>query len=163
MTPKAQRAIEYVIHKEGGYVNHPNDPGGETKFGISKRSYPHLDIKNLIKEEAFGIYYNDWWDPQYEMMSQKISTRILDMSVNSGKRTAHKLLQDALVLLTGCLIKADGIIGPATMACYRKAKYDESRLLKEFQTLRANYYLRLVKNDSKFKPFLKGWLRRAYA
>ena len=49
-------AIPRVITNEGGYVNDPDDPGGETKYGISKRSYPALDIKNLTVEQATAIY-----------------------------------------------------------------------------------------------------------
>lgn len=48
---------------EGGYVNDPDDPGGETKYGISKRAYPHLDIKNLTKQEAHTLYLQDYWVP----------------------------------------------------------------------------------------------------
>jgi hypothetical protein len=54
-------AVEFVLRWEGGYVNDPNDPGGETKYGISKRAHPDLDIKNLTLDEAKNIYYNDYW------------------------------------------------------------------------------------------------------
>src|SRR5690606_28008981 len=52
-----RRAVEVVLKHEGGYVNNPSDPGGETKYGISKRSYPELDIANLTQEDAIAIYY----------------------------------------------------------------------------------------------------------
>ena len=53
--------IIQVLHHEGGYVNAPQDPGGETKFGISKRAYPNVDIKNLSRKQAIKIYYDDYW------------------------------------------------------------------------------------------------------
>ena len=53
--------VQFVFKWEGGYVNDPNDSGGATKYGITKRWYPHLDIKNLTKEEAMDIYYKDYW------------------------------------------------------------------------------------------------------
>jgi lysozyme family protein len=55
------KAMKFVLKWEGGYTNDPNDPGGETKYGISKRSYPDLDIKNLTIEEATDIYYQNYW------------------------------------------------------------------------------------------------------
>ena len=54
-------AVEFVLRWEGGYTNDPNDPGGETKYGISKRAYPDIDIKNLTLDEAKDIYYHDYW------------------------------------------------------------------------------------------------------
>lgn len=57
------QAIEFTLSWEGGYVNDPGDAGGETNMGISKRSYPDLDIKNLTVEQAKAIYYADYWLP----------------------------------------------------------------------------------------------------
>ncbi len=58
---KFEKAFEYVIQNEGDYVLDKNDPGGETKFGISKRSYPTLNIRDLTLEDAKEIYYRDFW------------------------------------------------------------------------------------------------------
>ena len=57
------RCIRHILNEEGGYVNHAKDPGGETKYGISKRAYPHLDINNLTLDEAEAIYRLDYWEP----------------------------------------------------------------------------------------------------
>ncbi len=54
--------IEVVLHHEGGYVNDPKDPGGETNFGVAKRSHPDVDIKNLTKDGAKEIYKEHYWD-----------------------------------------------------------------------------------------------------
>ena len=61
MTTNFLRAVKEVLKIEGGYVNNPNDRGGETKYGISKRAYPNVDIKNLTLDKAKQIYYNDYW------------------------------------------------------------------------------------------------------
>ena len=55
------KIIEKVLEHEGGYVNDPKDLGGETKYGITKRFYPDVDIKNLTKEQAKTIYHTDYW------------------------------------------------------------------------------------------------------
>jgi len=55
------KAIIFTLGWEGGYVNDPDDPGGETNFGISKRAHPNLDIPNLLREEAIGIYHAEYW------------------------------------------------------------------------------------------------------
>jgi hypothetical protein len=56
-----EEIIEIVLEHEGGYVNDPDDAGGETKYGIAKRWYPDVDIKNLTKEQAKKIYHTDYW------------------------------------------------------------------------------------------------------
>ena len=61
MLTKFDDIIEIVLEHEGGYVNDPDDPGGETNFGIAKRSHPDVDIANLTKEDAKIIYYQDYW------------------------------------------------------------------------------------------------------
>lgn len=60
---KFREALNFTLVWEGGYVNNPKDPGGETKYGISKRRYPHLDIKNLTLQQAKDLYYQDYWLP----------------------------------------------------------------------------------------------------
>ena len=57
------KSLNFVLKWEGEYSNDPSDPGGETKYGISKRAYPELDIKSLTKEDAARIYYRDYWQP----------------------------------------------------------------------------------------------------
>ena len=59
--PAFERAVTRLLGDEGGYVDNPADPGGETKFGITKREYPQVDIAALTRAEAIAIYYCDWW------------------------------------------------------------------------------------------------------
>ena len=79
------RAITFVLAQEGGYVNDPNDPGGETNFGISKRAYPDVDIAGLTAEAAKGIYKRDYWDVLLlDSRSYADAVAILDTAVNMG-------------------------------------------------------------------------------
>src|SRR5690606_20143010 len=122
MDPRFLRAVEVVLAHEGGYVNDPADPGGETKWGISRRSYPELDIASLTREDAIATYYRDWWqrDGYDRLQDGAVATKLLDMAVNMGPATAHKLLQEALVFL-GFAVDVDGIIGPQTIGAANKA------------------------------------------
>src|SRR5258708_724985 len=115
-SPAFLDAVTNLLRLEGGYVNDPSDPGGETNFGISKRAYPRLDIKTLPMWQAIDIYYTDWWTKfHFDQLSAGIGKKMLDMSVNLGIYHATKLLQLAL-LAEGVEVVVDGMIGPATRA-----------------------------------------------
>ena len=108
--------IEKVLQHEGGYVNDPNDLGGETKYGITKRFYPDLDIKNLTKDKAKEIYYEDYWlKNKVDKMPLHLQYIYFDMCINMGKRTAVKILQGSCIG-KGKKIALDGGLGPNTMA-----------------------------------------------
>ena len=162
MDERFLRAVEVVLKHEGGYVHDPRDPGGETKYGISKRSYPSLDIANLTREDAIAIYYRDWWQRYgYDrLQDDAVATKLLDMAVNMGPATAHRLLQEALVFL-GYDIAVDGIIGPQTIGAANRA--DPGRLLRVLRWKAAERYFRLVEQRPQSRAFLIGWLRRAYS
>ena len=78
-----ERAIDKTLAWEGGYVNDPKDPGGETKYGISKRAHPDVDIKNLSREKACAIYKKHYWDPVLadNIESQTKAEKIFDISI----------------------------------------------------------------------------------
>lgn len=85
-------AFHLVIGIEAGYVNDPRDPGGETKFGISKRAYPNLDIARLTLEEAQAIYLRDYWTLcGCDTMPWERALCVFDMAVNQGQGTARAL------------------------------------------------------------------------
>lgn len=87
-------AFDRLIGHEGGYINNPKDPGGETNWGISKRSYPHLNIKSLTRQEAKTIYKKDFWDRiNANKLPDGIAFQIFDFAVNSGIETAVRYLQ----------------------------------------------------------------------
>lgn len=91
------RAVEFVLKHEGGYVNNPNDPGGETNFGISKRVYPHLDIKNLTKDEAKRIYHSDYWlKAGCDVIEWPMCLVFFDTAVNMGIIRAQEFQIKAL-------------------------------------------------------------------
>ena len=84
-----------VLNHEGGYVNDPQDPGGETKFGISKRAYPNVDIKNLTRKQAIKIYYDDYWiKTGVVFLPKKLRQIYFDMTINMGRSRATKILQE---------------------------------------------------------------------
>lgn len=159
MDEKFNKAVEKLLELEGGYVNDPADPGGETRFGISKRSYPDLDIANLSRDEAIEIYHRDWWEKygygriEYDRLAEKV----FDLSVNMGPRKAHGFLQVAVILSGGEKIHADGIIGPKTIAAVNSHPHVRY-LLARFKLLAIKHYVNLGN-----PRFLTGWIKRALA
>ena len=90
-------AFDRVIGHEGGYVNDPNDPGGETNWGISKRSYPNVNIKKLTREGAKAIYLRDFWNRVHaDRLPDGVAFQLFDFAVNSGIETAVRYLQRAV-------------------------------------------------------------------
>jgi lysozyme family protein len=149
-------AIPTILRREGGYVWDASDAGGETNFGISKRSYPNLDIKNLTSADASAIYKRDWWDifGYGRILEQRIATKILDMAVNLGSRMAHKVAQEA----AGCTV--DGVLGPESIKALNDAQ--AAPLLCRIQDLQAVRYRNIVSDHPEDAKFLAGWLARAY-
>jgi lysozyme family protein len=93
------KAVQFVLSDkiEGGYVNNPADPGGETNFGISKRAHPNVDIKNLTREGAIAIYKREYWDPiGGDDLPAPLDLVLFDSAVNEGPGTAKNHLQAAL-------------------------------------------------------------------
>ena len=87
-----EAAFEIVVGVEGGYVNDPDDPGGETKYGISKRMYPSLDIANLTREQAQSIYLQDYWNRcKCDTLSWEWALCLFDCAVNQGPGAASAL------------------------------------------------------------------------
>ena len=147
--------IEKVLHHEGGYVNDPKDLGGETKYGITKRFYPDIDIKNLTIEQAKEIYKKDYWDRnKVESLPQNLWHIYFDMCVNMGKRTAVKVLQRAAVN-KGKDIEVDGGLGPMTIGALKGVELDRVR------AFRVKYYVDLITARPEQEKFYLGWFRRA--
>jgi lysozyme family protein len=93
-----------------------------TKYGISQKSYPDLDIENLTKEEAIAIYERDFWRP-YQGFEDRLATKLFDLAVNMGHKKAVQILQRALQCL-GANIADDGILGPKTRQAVALANVD---------------------------------------
>ena len=158
-----RQALEVVLAHEGGYVNDPADPGGETKYGISKRSYPHLDIKSLTKKQAAEIYYRDWWLKYTygDIADLAVATKAFDLSVNMGSANAHRILQRAVNWTEKKQLKVDGILGSKTLTAVNQA--DPVRVVQAMRFAAAEYYYLLAKNRSASRKYLFGWLNRAYS
>lgn len=149
-------AIAVVLQNEGGYVNNPADPGGETNFGISKRAYPNLDIKHLTMDAAKEIYRHDYWVFQ-DLNSQAIATKCLDLAVNLGLHGGIKLVQESLLTL-GQDVQPDGIWGPKTESTLNGSL--DSEVLPEIRTEQSHHYVEWVAQNPARYPELKGLLRR---
>lgn len=151
-------AIKAVIQNEGGYVNHPADPGGETKYGITKRTYPYLDIRNLTMDDAIKIYQKDWWDKYgFGNLPLGVGEKIFDLSVNMGAQRPVRFLQRALCDL-GQDVTIDGILGPKT--CAAAIQCHPRTLVQHIKYHARNYYTALAERRPKMRVFLKGWLKR---
>lgn len=142
-------AFAKVINVEGGYVNDPNDAGGETKYGISKKQYPNLDIKNLTLDEAKAIYKKDFWNEcQCENLPFWLAYHVFDAAVNSGNERAKIWLQRAVGA------KPDGVIGAKTIACARRA--DPATAIARLSAFR----LKFVVTAKTWRSHGKGWVNR---
>lgn len=167
-----EEAIQWVLNHEGGFVDHPYDPGGATNFGISLRflresdrglRYDYdsdgdldaADVENLTEADAKMIYRVNFWPPYMEQITcQNVATKLLDMSVNMGERQAVKLLQRGFSVLD------DGLFGPMTLTCVNAQR---AQMLDNVCSEQARFYYGLVERQRQREAFLFGWLRRAYA
>lgn len=142
-------AFERTLGHEGGYVNNPSDPGGETKYGISKRAYPAEDIAGLTIERAKAIYLRDYWGPAgCDAVPPSIKADLFDMAVNAGVRQAVKALQ----LAAG--VTQDGIIGPQTLQAL--GQFPGGVLVARFNGARLAHLASLPT----WPAFGRGWAHR---
>ena len=129
-----EKALAFVLLWEGGYTNDPDDPGGETNFGISKRAYPRENIKTMTRERAAELYKRDYWIPSgAEREPFPMALVLFDTAVNCGVVNSKEWA------------KENGDEPLATLA------------------RRVLYYFRIVKRNPQLGKFLKGWLNRVAA
>jgi lysozyme family protein len=146
------QAFERLIGHEGGYVNDKRDPGGETKYGISKRSYPGEDIAGMTLERAREIYLRDYWGPAgCDAVPAAVKFDLFDMAVNAGVRAAVRCLQHAAGE------EADGVLGPRTLQAAQSMPPD--RLMARFNGVRLEHLASLPT----WPAFGRGWARRIAA
>lgn len=144
-----EEAFERLIGHEGGYVNHPSDPGGETKYGISKRSYPGEDIAGMTLARAKDIYYRDYWGKAgCDLVPPAVKFDLFDMAVNSGVGTAIRTLQRAVG------VEDDGVIGPVTIQAI--GSLSGPQFVARFNGHRLQYLSAL----STWPAFGRGWANR---
>lgn len=153
-------AIKEVLKHEGGFVNHPSDPGGMTNLGVTKRVYEkwmgrevsEQEMRDLSEDTAVKIYKKNYWDRNRCDMVEHASSPgvayfVLDFAINAGRQGA-KCLQRAIGA------EADGVIGPKSIAILKdqNAEY----VLEKMHELRQSFYESL----KTFETFGKGWTRR---
>jgi lysozyme family protein len=142
-------AFQMVVGHEGGISDHKDDPGGLTKYGITSRDYPSLDIRNLTLNQARRIYKSDYWDKIHgDDLPGRVAALVFDSAVNQGVSRATKLMQRALQ------VQVDGVIGKNTLTAAENVDPDEFAVL--FGAERALHYASL----STFDTFGRGWMRR---
>lgn len=151
-------AIPKTLAREGGarYTETPGDTGGATRYGISKRAYPSLDIKNLTEGQAMAIYLRDYWQPLRgdEILSQAVAENLFDTAVNMGVGRAVKLAQLALEVQT-----VDGCMSQHTLEAINRSNVQS--FLTEYTLAKVMRYVSLCNKNLSQNKFLLGWLNRA--
>lgn len=159
-----------LLRNEGGYVNNPNDPGGETNLGVTfdvaRANGYDGDMRDLTRSDALAIYRRQYFvAPGFDKVfdvNPGIAAELFDTGVNMGPAKAAQFLQRSLnALMDHCL--ADGQIGPGTIAtlkAYLAKRGDdgETVLLKAMNSLQAERYISLSEKNPKLKTFTYGWL-----
>jgi lysozyme family protein len=165
--------LPMLLGFEGGYVNDPDDPGGETNKGVTMNTFQQCsqqllglaptsaNLKALTDAQAGVIYKALYWDKVQgdAYLLQGLANIVCDFYVNAGGR-ASKLLQHVLNGM-GANIVEDGSIGPATMQAL--AKFDQVQVYNQYKQGRIAYYQGLAAANPKLQKFLKGWLNRVNA
>lgn len=145
-------ACDRVLGHEGRYVNNPKDPGGETNWGISKRSYPTVDIRRLTREGAKDIYRRDFWNRiNADRLCDGVAFQLFDFAVNSGIETAVRYFQRALG------VADDGHWGPISQAAADGTSESDQIMLVLAERL--DFMTRL----SNWEDASRGWARRIAA
>ena len=158
-------ALPFVLRWEGGYVNHPNDPGGATNKGVTQRVYdrwrqgqglPTRDVKLLGDAEMAAIYETGYWTPpRCDLLRRQLDLLQFDTAVNMGPKRAVTFLQQSL----GCA--ADGAFGSATKAAVERC--DPGAVVTRYCETREAFYRQRVAQRPDQGVFLKGWLNRLNA
>ena len=155
MASDYKECLDLVLKSEGGWVNNPNDPGGETNLGVTKAvweeyvGHPVTTMKNLTKDDVAPLYEQKYWRACYgEVLPRGLDFIVFSMGVNAGPGRSVKLLQQSI----GCV--PDGVIGPATRSLICAS--NTATLIAKFSEVRREYYRSL----KTFPIFGKGWLSR---
>ena len=161
MENNLESSLKAILHHEGGYVNHPKDPGGETNLGVTKRVYEEYggkkDMKDLVVADVAPIYIDRYWGKMkcYDLPSG-LDLCVFDFGVNAGPGRAAKFLQRMI----GTTV--DGGIGPNTIRAAKNLKD------WELQVERSGFYWNLVFDGSRYTKrtsqvkFIRGWIRRCF-
>ena len=157
MQSNYDKCLETILHHEGGYVNHPKDPGGETNLGVTKREYEEWggtkDMKDLLVEDVAPIYKKNYWDKvKGDELPSGLDWAVFDFAVNAGVSRASKVLQGFLKT------SVDGHIGPSTLRAIDDYPTTVKGVIEVYTAQRSSFYRTL----STYDTFGKGWDRRCY-
>lgn len=153
MTGWFEKAVEIVLEKEGLLSDDPRDNGGLTKYGISQKAYPGLDIRGLTRADAIEIYRRDYWRAvRGDDLAWAFALPLFDCAVNQGQGTAVALFQHALG------VKVDGAFGPATLGAAQKVQATPDDVLSRFMAARIVRYAAL----SDWHVYGNGWAARCF-
>lgn len=165
MSSRLDAALSFVLKWEGGYVNHPNDPGGATNKGVTQRTYdawrlrqgaPRSAVSAISAAEVRAIYEADYWLAAHcDELPAPLDLVVFDTAVNMGVGRAVRFLQLAVGE------RADGEFGPLTREAARAA--DPRTAAANACDTRGQYYEQLVRANSKLNVFLRGWMNRLEA
>jgi|TARA_R100000081_G_C4812793_1_gene172462 lysozyme family protein len=151
------KSLKMILHHEGGYVNHPRDPGGETNLGVTKRVYEEWggtkDMRDLTQEDVAPIYEKNYWGrAKCDHLPSGLDLAVFDWAVNSGVGRAAKKLQTMIGT------EADGGIGPNTLRTLDEyiEHHGIEETLRNYKAIRQKFYESL----STFDTFGKGWTKR---
>ena len=157
MQSNYDKCLKAILHHEGGYVNHPKDPGGETNLGVTKRVYEEhgctKNMKDLTVEDVAPIYKKGYWDKMKgDDLPGGLDLSVFDFGVNAGPGRSAKYLQTMIGTV------ADGGIGPNTLKAVEAyvSEHGINKSIENFQEARQGYYEKL----STFDTFGRGWTRR---
>lgn len=170
------KAIDYLLKNEGGYVNDPLDSGGETNFGISSKflkSHPEnplclINPKDITIDIAKKLYQQYFWEPFYfeKLLDELLIIKVFDFGVNVGPRTALMKLQLAHNDICGDdeaarykHLKIDGILGPISIKSINN--FDKGVILNSFINQIILYYKRISEHNQVVKKDLDGLISRA--
>ena len=165
-------ALAWILEREGGYVNDPNDHGGATNFGITQRTYDawrkkhnqdSQDVRLIGQDEVAAIYREEFWNrvwgDQIAVVSPKMALCVFDAAVQSPPGVAERTFQRVV------RTEADGKMGKVTLACYRlrRMSLGDELLLEAYLDRRRGFYAAIVARDPSQAKFSKGWRNRRNA
>lgn len=164
MSTAFDNAFNVTLGYEGGLTNDANDKGGLTKYGISHKTYPNEDIKNLTIDRSKFLYERDFWKATLcdKIIDASIAGHVFDIAVNCGTGGAGQVVQKAINKIKGKdTVVVDGAIGPKTIEQLNSIT-DIHLLNKVIATYRARRYAIICVKDSTQLCFLEGWLVRTF-
>jgi lysozyme family protein len=159
MKENFEKCLAKMLAHEGGFVNHPQDPGGMTNLGVTKKVWEEWvghevdekQMRALTPETVAPLYKRKYWDAiRADELVAGVDYCVFDVAVNSGPGRAIKFLQSAVG------VTADGGFGPATLSAVKEAEKDPTRLIELYCAKRLDF----LQSLKTFETFGKGWSRR---